>query len=88
MLRSGVRIPPGVPFFIMITQAQALLNIVLVASFAFIIYVAIDINNKVDRLIEAYIALEVYEGNFREARLELLKEAEKVIKEQNYKSTF
>ena len=72
----------------MITQAQALLNIVLVASFAFIIYVAIDINNKVDRLIEAYIALEAYEGNFREARLELLKEAEKVIKEQNYKSTF
>lgn len=72
----------------MITQAQALLNIVLVASFAFIIYIAIDINNKVDRLIEVYIALEAYEGNFREARLELLKEAEKVIKDRNYRSTF
>lgn len=73
---------------IMITQAQALLNIVLVASFAFIIYIAIDINKKVDKLIEAYIALEEYEGNYREARLELLKRAEKVIKEQDYRSTF
>ena len=72
----------------MITQAQALLNIVLVASFAFIIYIAIDINKKVDKLIEVYIALEVYEGNFREARLELLKEAEKAVKEQNYRNTF
>ena len=72
----------------MITQLQTLLNIVLVASFAFIIYVAIDINKKVDKLIEVYIALEEYEGNYREARLELLKEAEKAIKEQNYRNTF
>ena len=72
----------------MITQLQTLLNIVLVASFAFIIYIAIDINKKVDKLIEVYIALEVYEGNFREARLELLKEAEKAVKEQNYRNTF
>lgn len=73
---------------LMITQLQTLLNIVLVASFAFIIYIAIDINKKVDKLIEVYIALEVYEGNFREARLELLKEAEKAVKEQNYRNTF
>ena len=79
----------------MITQAQALLNIVLVASFAFIIYIAIDINKKVDKLIEAYIALEEYEGNYREARLELLKRAEQLTKEaskraqeQNYRNTF
>jgi hypothetical protein len=69
-------------------QAQALLNIVLVFSFAFIIYIAIDINKKVDRLIEVYIALEEYEGNYREARLELLKRAEKSFKEQNYRNTF
>lgn len=76
-------------------QAQSLLNIVLVASFAFIIYVAIDINNKVDKLIEAYIALEEYEGAFREERLELFKkvesltdEAERAIREQKYKNTF
>jgi hypothetical protein len=69
-------------------QAQALLNIVLVFSFAFIIYIAIDINKKVDRLIEVYIALEEYEGNYREARLELLKRAEKSFKEQNYRNTY
>jgi hypothetical protein len=69
-------------------QAQALLNIVLVFSFAFIIYIAIDINKKVDRLIEVYIALEEYEGNYREARLELLKRAEKSFKEQDYRNTY
>ena len=72
----------------MITQLQALLNIVLVFSFAFIIYIAIDINKKVDRLIEVYIALEEYEGNYREARLELLKRAEKSFKEQDYRNTY
>jgi hypothetical protein len=69
-------------------QAQALLNIVLVFSFAFITYIAIDINKKVDKLIEAYIALEEYEGNYREARLELLKRAEKSFKEQDYRNTY
>ena len=72
----------------MITQLQALLNIVLVASFAFIIYIAIDINKKVDRLIEVYIALEEYEGNYREARLELLERAEKSFKERGYRNTY
>lgn len=62
-------------------QAQALLNIVLTASFAFIIYVAIDINRKVDKLVEVYIALEEYESNFREARLEMLQRVESIVKE-------
>ncbi len=78
------------------TNPQALLNIVLTASFAFIIYVAIDINRKVDKLVEVYIALEEYESNFREARLEMLLKVESIVKEAeeskvqeyNYRDTF
>ena len=78
------------------TNPQALLNIVLTASFAFIIYVAIDINRKVNKLVEVYIALEEYESNFREARLEMLQRVESIVKEAeegkvqeyNYRNTF
>lgn len=78
------------------TNPQALLNIVLTISFTFIIYVAIDINRKVDKLVEVYIALEEYESNFREARLEMLQRVESIVKEAeegkvqeyNYRNTF
>ena len=78
------------------TNIQALLNIVLTISFAFIIYVAIDINRKVDKLIEVYIVLEEYESNFREARLKMLLKVESIVEEAeeskvpeyNYRNTF
>ena len=79
-----VRVLPGVPFFIMTTtQMQMLLNIVMVASFSFIVYIAIDINNKLDELINVYIETSEYEYEYRKARLRVLRELEQLVEDAN-----